>query len=105
MAERFLNTLTGIVWSIDDTSMTILLPRGGYIQAPKTAGIRELEEVAFLMDIRDKQVIKVMKKKDADEIIKRGSNHLYAVACRDPQNYEEDQNYGDDPNIIGCYDI
>jgi hypothetical protein len=86
--------------------MTILLPRGGHIQAPKTEGIRELDEVAFIMDTHDKQVIEVMKKTDADEIIKIGSNHLYAVSCRDPQDYEEAWNYGDENiDIFGCYDI
>ena len=106
---RFLNSLHGIVWSIHEDEMKILLPRGGKIRAPKKAGIHVGDHVAFLMDASNKHVTEVMLKEEADIIVKRGSNHILDSFCRHPPIIEEDEpdgNYDyEDETILWCPEL
>lgn len=103
---RLVNSLHGIVWAIREDTLKIALPKGGFILGPKTPGIRAGDAVAFLMDATDKKVIKVMPKEEADESVKRGSNHIYDSSVREPPLEEEDE-YGEnagyqDGSVFWC---
>jgi len=104
---RFVNDLHGIVWAIREDGMEILLPRGGTIMAPKTGGVRVGQSVAFLMDAADRHVIQVMPKEEADEAVKRGSDHLFDAVARPPE--EEDNDYGEefreDGSVFWCPEL
>lgn len=104
---RFVNSLHGIVWSIHDQTMEILLPRGGTISAKRKKGIHLGQHVAFIMDTLDREVIDVMPKEEADEQVKRGSNHIFDTALREPPIIEEEDEYGEywhpeDDSIFWC---
>jgi hypothetical protein len=92
---RFLNSLHGIVWSIKDETMEILLPRGGKISAKRKKGIHVGQHVAFIMDSLDREVIDILPKEKADEQVKRGSNHIFDAASREPPDTEEEDEYGE----------
>jgi hypothetical protein len=105
---RFVNDFHGIVWAIHEDGMEILLPRGGKILAPKTKGIRVGDAVAFLMDVRDQQVTQVMLKEEADEQVKRGSNHIFDAACRNTSLGEEDdhgEDYTEHGDVFWCPEL
>ena len=110
---NYLNENTGIVMSNNSDGMIIELRRGGQIQAPHEEGIELGDEVAFLTDVLEKKVIRVMLKSIADELVERGSNHLFDVAERDPhQEIEEEYdgdtnrtNWDDDKSVFRCPEL
>ena len=110
MKMTYLNEYYGIVTAVCNNHLVINLPHGGNIQAPKTEGIKVGNMVAFLIDAFQKKVTSVMLKDHADEIVKRGSNHLHDIADKYPQEEEENDSYTtetewNDSTILWCPDL
>ena len=88
---RFLNSLHGIVWSIHNQTIKILLPRGGIITTTSRQSIKGIhlgQHVAFIMDALDREIIEILPKEEADEIVKRGSNPVSYTHLTLPTNRE-----------------
>jgi len=113
---RFLNSLHGIVWSIHNQTIKILLPRGGIITTTSRQSIKGIhlgQHVAFIMDALDREIIEILPKEEADEIVERGSNHLLDTALREPPTIEiteEGEKDGtqwqhEDRNVFWCPEL
>lgn len=110
MAYKKLNENHGIVRSMDEQRMVIILPRGGTIEAPITEGIRIGDSVAFLVDDEKQKVAYITLKKHADEIVARSENHLLDVANREQEreNYDNDTTeikWNTDESVFCCPDL
>jgi len=101
---RLLNDLYGIVLLIKDNHMEIALPMGGTIEAPRKNGISLGDLVAFMTDTLNRRVIDVMLKKDADLIVKRGSDPILSASLQEPPKEENYDDYREsiDPKVLWC---
>ena len=105
---RFINDFHGIVWSIHEEYMEVQLPRGGIIRAPITEGIHIGQHVVFIMNATDQHVVDVIPKRDADEQVKRGSNHIYDAALRHAPLEKEDEyaeQYAEYGDVFWCPEL
>jgi len=105
---RFINDFHGIVWAEKNGKIEIQLPRGGKILAPKTTDIHIGDNVTFLMDTSNRKIIKVIPKEKADAVVKRGSNHFFDTALRNPPPKKEDYDekyYGEHEDVLWCPEL
>jgi len=68
------NKYKGIVLSIKNNTMNILLSRGGKISVPARQDIHIGQSVCLLLDTLEKQVVNIITQTEADNLIKCGSD-------------------------------